>query len=306
MSEQVTINNSSLSVILATDMKDLDQQLQAISNFQHLVKNTLTVDQDYGIIPGTNKPTLLKPGAEKIIMIMGLTSRYEVTEKVENYEEGFFSYTVKSQLFKNGQLITEGFGLANTRETRYKLKEGKGWQDPYTIANTVLKMAKKRAQVDASLTVGSLSNVFTQDLEDLKEADRKEELETMTLVEAQAIKLDRGKHQGKTLADVEKGYLKWLSEKFDDPRIKQACQLILAEQSQPQKIEEPAQISDEQLAEIERLVEIIATVHSVSVSEVLEKYEATDYRQFNSDIAQAFIQGLEKNIADLPYPEPKV
>jgi hypothetical protein len=39
--------------------------------------------------------------------------------------------------------------------------------DPYTLANTVLKMAKKRAQVDATLTVASLSEIFTQDIEDL-------------------------------------------------------------------------------------------------------------------------------------------
>ena len=34
------------------------------------------------------------------------------------------------------------------------------------LANTVLKMAKKRAQVDAVLTVASLSEIFTQDMED--------------------------------------------------------------------------------------------------------------------------------------------
>jgi hypothetical protein len=36
----------------------------------------------------------------------------------------------------------------------------------FTIANTVLKMAKKRAMVDAVLIVASLSNIFTQDMED--------------------------------------------------------------------------------------------------------------------------------------------
>jgi len=39
--------------------------------------------------------------------------------------------------------------------------------DPYTMDNTVLKMAKKRALVDAALLVASLSDVFTQDLEDM-------------------------------------------------------------------------------------------------------------------------------------------
>ncbi|MCK7475628.1 MAG: hypothetical protein MZV49_24095 [Rhodopseudomonas palustris] len=39
-------------------------------------------------------------------------------------------------------------------------------EEIYTQVNTVLKMAKKRAQVDAALSVGRLSNIFTQDIED--------------------------------------------------------------------------------------------------------------------------------------------
>ena len=39
--------------------------------------------------------------------------------------------------------------------------------DPYTMDNTVLKMAKKRALIDATLLVASLSDIFTQDLEDM-------------------------------------------------------------------------------------------------------------------------------------------
>ena len=38
---------------------------------------------------------------------------------------------------------------------------------PFSGANIALKMARKRALVDAALTVGSLSNLFTQDLEDV-------------------------------------------------------------------------------------------------------------------------------------------
>jgi len=58
-------------------------------------------------------------------------------------------------------LITEGMGSCSTKEKRYKN------QDAFTLDNTVLKMAKKRALVDAALTVGSLSDIFTQDLDDI-------------------------------------------------------------------------------------------------------------------------------------------
>ena len=37
----------------------------------------------------------------------------------------------------------------------------------FNYINTILKMAKKRAFVDAILQVASLSEIFTQDLEDL-------------------------------------------------------------------------------------------------------------------------------------------
>jgi hypothetical protein len=41
--------------------------------------------------------------------------------------------------------------------------------DPADLYNTVLKMAKKRAQVDATLTAVGASDILTQDLEDLDE-----------------------------------------------------------------------------------------------------------------------------------------
>lgn len=134
--------------------------MQKIAQFQSVVQKTLKNGHDYGVVGGTKRPTLLKPGAEKILMLMGLTSEYEIIERVQDYESGFFAFSVKCVLYRNGIKITEGLGHANTRERRYNS------QDPFTLANTVLKMAKKRAQVDAVLTVASLSEIFTQDLED--------------------------------------------------------------------------------------------------------------------------------------------
>jgi len=157
----------SLSIIDNVNLQQVQATMQKIAQFQTVVQKTLKKDHDYGIIPGTgNKPTLLKPGAEKILMLMGLTSEYDVIEKVQDYDGGFFAFTVKCTLSRGDIKVTEGVGHANTRERRYT--SGKQ-QDPYTLANTVLKMAKKRAQVDAVLTVASLSEIFTQDLEDYEE-----------------------------------------------------------------------------------------------------------------------------------------
>lgn len=152
---------NSLSIIENVDIKSVESTTRKIIEFQTIVKRNLKKDKDYGIIPGCSKPTLLKPGAEKILMLMGLQSTYEILDSTRDWKEGFFQYQVRCTLEKGGIVITQGLGCCNSREKKYvKL-------DPYTIDNTILKMAKKRSQVDACLTVASLSEIFTQDVEDL-------------------------------------------------------------------------------------------------------------------------------------------
>jgi hypothetical protein len=155
---------NSFSLVEGIDANQTLRTMQKIAQFQAIVQQNLKEGHDYGTIPGCGqKPTLLKPGAEKILMLMGVTSEYEITEKVQDYDKGFFAFTVKCVLSRNGQVITEGVGHCNTREKKYTSDK----QDPYTLANTCLKMAKKRAQIDATLTIASLSEIFTQDLEDM-------------------------------------------------------------------------------------------------------------------------------------------
>lgn len=155
--EQIT----ALDIIEQVDTASLNRSLQAIGQFQKLVHSQFRQNHDYGIIPGTNKPTMLKPGAEKIVMLLGLTSEYEIVESTRDFEKGFFQYQIKCKLLKNGVIVTEGMGAANTKERKYIR------QDAFSVDNTVLKMAKKRALVDAALLVGSLSDIFTQDMEDM-------------------------------------------------------------------------------------------------------------------------------------------
>lgn len=154
-------NMNSITVIESINPNKMSTAIEKIVEFQKLVQNQLKQNHDYGIIPGTSKPTLLKPGAEKINMMLGLTSEFEVVDATRDWENGFFQYQVKCKLMRNGVVITEGLGACNTRENKYKK------QDPYTLDNTILKMAKKRALIDATLHVASLSDIFTQDLEDM-------------------------------------------------------------------------------------------------------------------------------------------
>lgn len=117
---------------------------------------------DYGIIPNCKKPTLLKSGAEKILNYLGLIVRVEVVNRIEEYSTGFFAYETKVFLIDyNGVVRGEGIGIVNSREGKYAKTNG------FAVQNTILKMAKKRALVDATLNVGNLSARFTQDVEDM-------------------------------------------------------------------------------------------------------------------------------------------
>lgn len=158
MSEQSV---RTLSVIDSMDIGEISSTINKIGLFQKVVQSQLMQNHDYGVIPGTPKPTLLKPGAEKILMLLGLRSEFDIVDSTRDFEKGFFQYQVKCKLYRGDMLVTEGLGSCNNRERKY-IK-----MDPYTMDNTVLKMAKKRALVDAALLVGSLSDIFTQDLEDM-------------------------------------------------------------------------------------------------------------------------------------------
>jgi hypothetical protein len=251
--------NNQLSIIDSVDVQSISTTLQKINTMQAMIQVSLKKDHDFGVIQGTNKPTLYKPGAEKILMMFGLTSEYEFLDKIEDFDKGFFSYSIKCILTKNGQKITEGVGHCNTYEGKYRWRWVKEYEipsniskddliskndkygrtifkiendDPFTLANTVLKMAKKRAQIDATLTVGSLSEVFTQDIEDMKDFLQNEEIETMLPEEAAAIKITFGnKHKGKTLGEIyktDKGYFEWLhNNEKTDPVIKKGCEILI-------------------------------------------------------------------------------
>ena len=126
------------------------------------IDTVLVVGVDYGVIPHCSKPSLLKSGAEKILNYLGLIARTEIVNRVEDYNVGFFSYECKVFLIDyNGVVKGEGVGITNTREGKYAKSNG------YSVQNVVLKMAKKRAMVDATLNVGNLSARFTQDVEDM-------------------------------------------------------------------------------------------------------------------------------------------
>lgn len=246
---------NALSIIDTVEIESIANTMNKIAQMQAVVQKTLKNGQDYGEIPGTNKPTLLKPGGEKICMLFGLNPEYEFLQTTEDYEKEFFSYNIKCTLHRNGQAVAQGVGSCNSKEKKYRfinvdnIPDGYiGYQEEFSdkygrkkykinnvdicsLVNTILKMAKKRAFIDAVLQVASLSEVFTQDLEDMKDFIQQEQNETMTLEQAKNIKLSFGKYKGKTLGDLtqeDTGYCDWLFDNDKtDPVIKKALKIIL-------------------------------------------------------------------------------
>ena len=184
------------------EVETFKKEIAAINKFQQVVHATMVKDLDYGIIPGTQKPTLLKPGAEKIAKLLGLSDQYEIMDRSEDWQTPFFRYLIKCRLIHlaTSSVISEGLGECNSMESKYRYrwvgerdlpssvdksklvsqerwsKTGGHWtvyrldnEDIYSQVNTILKMAKKRALVDAALSAGRLSDVFTQDIEDMTE-----------------------------------------------------------------------------------------------------------------------------------------
>ena len=103
-----------------------------------------------------SKDVLFKPGAEKFCSLFKL--RAEFKKDTETWEmlgskSGELAYLC-GLYTTNNVLVGEGRGVASVSE--------KG------NANTAVKIAEKRAKLDAVLSTGALSDFFTQDLEDMQ------------------------------------------------------------------------------------------------------------------------------------------
>ncbi|OLE54929.1 MAG: hypothetical protein AUG51_06225 [Acidobacteria bacterium 13_1_20CM_3_53_8] len=107
----------------------IEAAVERYNTITEFVSRVLRRDIDYGIIPGTDKLTLLKPGAEKLTTFFGLSTRFRIIERIEDWtgeaydNEPFFYYLYRCQLFRGDLLIAEADGSCNSRETKYRYRE---------------------------------------------------------------------------------------------------------------------------------------------------------------------------------------
>jgi hypothetical protein len=109
------------------DIVQAKTRRQAIIDF---TKSIMVEEVDYGVIPGTGgKPTLKKPGAEKLTSLFGLSPRFEIAEKVldwtgdEHSGEPFFYLQYRCSLWYGDNVAGEGLGSCNSWEKKYRYRK---------------------------------------------------------------------------------------------------------------------------------------------------------------------------------------
>lgn len=107
----------------------------AISMHQQMkkyIESALHKDVDYGVIPGAgDKPTLLKPGAEKLTKFFGISVKLpkdlreaELDWTGENHNgEPFFYFSYTAQAWYGDVLVAECEGSANSWEKKYRYRQ---------------------------------------------------------------------------------------------------------------------------------------------------------------------------------------
>lgn len=175
--------------------------IQHVAVVQEVMRAVMKKDVHFGIIPGTDKPTLYKAGAEVLCMVFRIASSYEV-EDLSTADVTRYRVTCTGTHQTTGVVLGAGMGEASSGEEKYKWRKAyepefnetpanlrrtkmgynKQKKENYTVfqvrteqadlANTVLKMANKRAHMAMVLSVTAASDCFAQDLEDMDEALR--------------------------------------------------------------------------------------------------------------------------------------
>lgn len=140
---------------------NLERRKRNRASFLSWVRSALVDDVDFGQVKtkrGMSKPSLRKPGAEKICGMLGVTAHFPALPDYERV--ALSSATLENIILRcelkeaSGRVVADGVGARSLKQD-------------YGDLNKALKMAEKSGHIDATLRMGGLSEIFTQDLEDM-------------------------------------------------------------------------------------------------------------------------------------------
>lgn len=162
---------------------------------QEVMQAVMKEGLHYGQVPGTDKPMLYKQGAEKLCLAFKIADDYRI-EDLSTADVARYRVTCVGMHQPTGAVLGQGVGECSSAEEKYRWRKavckeefeatavdlrrrkfGRKQGGHYTVdqvrtesadvANTVLKMAAKRAKVAMTLNVTAAGDMFGQDLEDL-------------------------------------------------------------------------------------------------------------------------------------------
>lgn len=209
------------------ESKDLKQVMANETEKRKLITQFIKKHMENGVDFGTisfggkvSKPSLFKPGSEKFLSLFKLTATFR--KDIETFEmsgsvPGTFCYICELKTSK-GDVIGEGRGVTSIKE--------KNW----TINNAV-KIAEKRAQIDAVLRTGALSDFFTQDMSE-EDYDHEDIPDDAHVIVA-GIDLDIPE----TVAGQRKVLLGLLKDRGVDVKDGKACKQYVADETQLELVE---------------------------------------------------------------------
>jgi hypothetical protein len=138
----------------------VDDEIKKRTILINYVRSQLVENTDYGKIKvggRMSKDNLFKPGMEKVLSLMSLQSELTRDEETISMlkDTGWTKPTLayKCVLKRGGVVLAEGRGACEVASKNNDV-------------NTAIKIAEKRARMDATLSLG-FSEFFTQDLEDM-------------------------------------------------------------------------------------------------------------------------------------------
>lgn len=157
------------AIIKTDDNNGAIQKLQPLTRdiirshnelIEYVVREEMIEGVHYGIIPGTQNKTLLKPGGDLLKRTFNLLDHYEIQLIDEGDMHRTYEITCKLQSLVNEKVHAVGYGTCSTLESKYRYKwiyknSQKDHREEIPIEtrpdlwNTIKKMSKKRAMLDA-------------------------------------------------------------------------------------------------------------------------------------------------------------
>ena len=123
--EEVAVAPNGAEFLPVMDIAIAKERRRQVLDF---AASILTKDEDFGVIPGTVKPTLLQPGAQKLCSFFGLEPDFETVEEVKDWTgqdhggEPFFYFKYKYFLKRGGKVLGVGLGSINSWESKYRYR----------------------------------------------------------------------------------------------------------------------------------------------------------------------------------------